>query len=199
VLKEDALKLVYHCDVRVLTEPGYGTITVLPAPRLAPDRPGRGVRVHVIAGGGCGEEVLRRLCLSDYVVTCGVLNHGDSDADVAAALDIETVLEKPFSPVGEAAIESARRMVQKADAVVVCAVPFGPGNMANLRLAEEALANYKPVFFAPGIADRDYTADRSAAAAEEKLASGGAVAWQAITDLLALLPRDRHNDAEHTG
>jgi iron complex transport system ATP-binding protein len=188
VLTEDLLSRVYHCDVRVQRNPGNGTVSVAPAPRLAPGCSGRGIRVHVVAGGGCGEEVLRRLCLSEYTITCGVLNQGDSDAEVAEALGIETALEKPFSSVGPAALESARTMTARADAVIVCGVPFGPGNAANLDLAEQALAAKKPVFVMEGVSDRDYTPTRDAARKAARLAADGAVSWRTIADLCNLLP-----------
>jgi len=188
VLTEDLLSRVYRCDVRVQRNPANGTVSVAPAPRLTPGCSGQGIRVHVIAGGGCGEEILRRLCLSEYTITCGVLNQGDSDAEVALALGIETALEKPFSSVGPAAMASARTMAAQADVVIVCGVPFGPGNVVNLDLAGQALAAKKPVFVMEGTSDRDYTPNRDAARKAAKLAADGAVSWRTITDLSNLLP-----------
>jgi iron complex transport system ATP-binding protein len=194
VLREDTLREVYHCDVRVRQDPARGTITVVPAPRLAPERSGQGLHIHVIAGGGTGAEVLRRLSLCGYTITCGVLNRGDSDADVASALGIETVLEKPFSPVARAVLDSAREMAGCADAVVVCGVPFGPGNVVNLDLAAEALADGKPVLIRAGVDARDYTPGRLAAAKARSLTERGGTAWQGITDLLQSIPRRKEGD-----
>ena len=187
VMTEDLLSRVYHCDVRVQRNPANGSVSVVPAPRLTPGCSGRGIRVHVVAGGGCGEDILRRLSLNEYAISCGVLNQGDSDADVAEALGIETALEKPFSPIGHAALEAARQMVSRADAVIVCGVPFGPGNVVNLDLAEQALKAKKRVFVMEGIRDRDYTPNRDAARKSAALLAAGATPWRTITDLFALL------------
>jgi len=187
-LNEETLRRVYHCDVVVQHDAASGLVSVVPARRLAQGCSGRGIRVHVVAGGGCGEELMRRLCLCEYTVTCGVFNQGDSDTEVADALGIEVALEKPFSPIGQSSLDLAMEMAKKADAMVVCGVPFGPGNLVNLSLAEQALAAKKRVFIMAGIADRDYTPGHEASARAKKLESLGAVTWHNITDLLKLLP-----------
>ena len=94
VLTEDMLRRVYHCDVRVHQDPHSGGISILAAPRLPAPGTGKGIHIHVIAGGGCGEPCLRRLALCGYTITCGVVNRGDQDNDVTGALGIETAAEK---------------------------------------------------------------------------------------------------------
>jgi iron complex transport system ATP-binding protein len=187
VLNEELLRRVYHCEVRVQQSPASGAVLVLPAPRLTALRPGKEMRVHVVAGGGCGEEVLRRLLLCGCTVTCGVLNELDSDAEAAAALGIETALEKPFSPVGPVALQKAQSMALRADALIVCGVPFGPGNAVNLDLAAQALAAGKRVFLMEGIETRDYTPDRRAARRASELVAAGARPWRSLADLLQML------------
>lgn len=188
VLREDVLRGVYHCDVMVQKSPVTGSLVVMPARRLARGRCGRGVRVHVVAGGGCGEECVRLLALCEYTVTCGVLNRADSDADVAVALGLETALEKPFSHVGAEALARARGLADAADVVVVCGVPFGPGNVANLELARDALARGKRVFMMDGVEARDYTQEKTAARIAGDMIRGGAVLWKNVADLMDILP-----------
>ena len=189
VLTEERLRPVYHCDVRVQRDARDGTISVIPARRLAPPRSGRGIRLHVIAGGGCGEELLRRLSLCGYDVSCGVLNEQDSDTETAAALEMKIAAEKPFSPVSAAALDAARRLASDAAAVIVSAVPFGPGNVANLALAEEALSRGRPVFLFAGAGGRDYTPNREAASRVAALVAGGAREFPDLTGLIGALPR----------
>ncbi|MFW6151545.1 MAG: ABC transporter ATP-binding protein [Verrucomicrobiota bacterium] len=191
VLNEKTLREVYHCDIRVARDPAKGTLRVLPSPRLAPEHSGRGIRVHVIGGGGCGEEILRRLSICEYTVTCGVLNEQDSDADVTAALDIPTVLEKPFSPITEGAIRRAWKLVEAAQIVIVSSVPFGSGNLANLGLARQAIESGKEVMIMEGIEERDYTAGLQAVDIVNELYSKGAGKWTDITDLVRLLGETR--------
>ena len=189
VLTEALLRRVYHCDVRVHAEPATGVVSVMPARRLTAPHSGRGVRVHVICGGGSGEEAIRRLSLCDYAVTCGVLNQGDSDAAVTAALGMATALERPFSPIGAAALERARRLAGEARAVIVCGMPVGPANLANLSLAEEALGRGTRVLIMDGTAERDYTPDGAATARVAELVRRGAVVWRNLPELFEKLPR----------
>ena len=187
VLTEERLREVYHCDVRVQPNPVNGSVMVTPSPRLAPGRSGKGIHVHCIAGGGSGEEILRRLHLCDYTVTCGVLNQGDSDSLTAAALGIEGTFEQPFSAIGAQTFVEAEAQARQADAVVICPTPFGPGNAVNLDLAARALERNIPVFLAAGVGDRDYTPDRRATKTAAHLVDQGAREWQSVADLFTLL------------
>lgn len=188
VLNEETLRRVYRCDVHVQKNPASGSIIVTPARRLASGFSGRGFRIHVIAGGGCGEECLRSLSLCDYTVTCGVLNQADSDAEVALALGLEVALEKPFSRIGQAALDAARKAAERADAVVICGVPFGPGNTANLLIAREALARGGRVLIMEGVDRRDFTPNREAVNAVSDMIRDGARTWHDMADLLDALP-----------
>lgn len=189
VLNEETLRRVYRCDVRVQKNPASGSVIVTPSRRLIADHSRRGFRIHVIAGGGCGEDCLRSLSLCAYTVTCGVLNQADSDADVALALGLDVALEKPFSHIGQAALDSARNIAKGADAVVVCGVPFGPGNTANLVIAREALARGRKVLVMEGVEQRDFTPDHEATNTVRDLVRDGAVIWRGMADLLDALPR----------
>jgi len=189
VLTDATLSRVYHCDVRVRPDPAGGAPTVGAAPRLVSASGGRGVRIFVIPGGGSGEELMRRLNLCDYSVSCGVLNRLDTDAEVADALGLGLTAEKPFSPISRPALDQAAADIATAHAVVVCAVPFGPGNLGNLALAERALDARKPVWIAAGVEGRDYTPSRAATARVRALLARGARSWSTIAELLAALPR----------
>jgi iron complex transport system ATP-binding protein len=189
VLTEEMLRKVYHCRVKVEHNPQSGAVMVVPSPRLVAGGSAKGVRVHVVAGGGCGEDLLRRLGLCEYEVTCGVLNDGDRDAVTAAALDFKTVLEKPFSPIGGDAFVEAEHMAEGAQALVVCGVPFGSGNVVNLDLAERMQSRGVPVYLMEKIGERDFTSDRKATAISERLLNAGAKEWVSPADLLEMLPK----------
>ena len=188
VLTPETLRRAFRCDVRIQSDPATGSVTVVPARRLSSGRSGRGIRVHVIAGGGCGEVVLRQLALCEYAVSAGVLNRGDRDAEAAQALGIAAALEKPFSPVGADALADAGRMSADARALILCDVPFGPGNVANLDLAETALRRGAAVLVMEGIQARDYTPTREAVRRVEALLGNGATLYRSVADLLDLLP-----------
>jgi iron complex transport system ATP-binding protein len=188
VLTEDTLRRVYHCDVRVHQDPHSGGISILAAPRLPAPGSGKGLHIHIIGGGGCGEAILRRLSLCGYTLTSGVLNLGDKDAEVASALGAGTALEKPFCPISREALDEARKLARNAHALIMAPVPFGSGNLTNFDLLDEALTAGKPVFIAAGIENRDYTRNRDAVARVQVLLTRGAALYQDVTDLIPLLP-----------
>jgi len=188
VLTQDALRRVYHCDVRVHHDPTAGSLTVVPARSPQPAPTGKRRSVHVVAGGGCGSELIRHLLMAGHAVSCGVLNEGDADALLAAALGVETVLEKPFSPITPAAVERAGQLAARADAVVLTDVPFGSGNEPNLEIAEHALlAGRRVLVMDAALADRDYTAHKSATRRVALLVEQGARSCPTLREVLEQL------------
>ncbi len=188
VLTEETLRQVYNCDVRVCQDPQSGGLSILAAPRLPAAETGKGIRIHVLAGGGCGEAILRRLALCGYALSCGVVNRGDMDAEVGSVLGVQLVLEQPFSPINREVLQTAQDLASKADAVILTPIPFGTGNLANLEILESALAAGKPVFIASGIGKRDYTPTHQAEQRIEKLLAQGAKPYRDVAELLTLLP-----------
>ncbi len=189
VLEPDRLRRVYRCDLRV--EFDAAGIPVVRPPLPLPGAQGSTrLPVHVIAGGGSGGEALRRLAVAGHPVTCGVLNEGDHDARTAAALGLPCALERPFSPIGAAALGEARRLLDGAAAVVLCDTAFGPGNLANLDLALEARRRGLPVWVhAADIAPRDFTPDGDARGRQAELMAAGARPWSTVDALLQELAK----------
>ncbi len=187
VLQADLLQATYHCDVAVSHDPQRGAITVNPARRLPALPPGTGIRCHVIGGGGSAGELLRRLTLGGYCVSCGVLNSGDSDHVSAAALDVATVVEKPFSPISAKSLESARALAEDSRICVLANVPFGTGNTANLHIAEDIHRRGGRVFIFEGIESRDYTSDGEATRRLQRLLDLGAETWKHTSRLMQQL------------
>ena len=190
VLEPEVLSRVYNCDLHVQQDPYTGYLQVTGAIDSLRRRQKLNRSVHVIAGGGSGIELYRRLLIEGYEVTTGVLNRLDSDAEAARALNIPAVLEQPFSPVGSDAIAQALKMVADADAVILSQVPFGSGNLVNLTLAEAALNSGKPVYLADGIATRDYTEGKAALAFTNRLMQSGAKAWHSMSELMTHLQQE---------
>jgi iron complex transport system ATP-binding protein len=187
VMQEELLGRVYGCDLRVRHDPLSGNPLVSGVLDTVAGNSIVRKRLHVVCGGGSGIELFRRLSIEGFGVTTGVLNRLDSDADAARALDLPCALEQPFSAVGAAAFRQAQTMVEEADGVVVGLVPFGPGNLVNLRLAESALKAGKPVWIASGTASRDYTPGREAATTVAQLRRAGAIEWTGVQELTTLL------------
>ena len=130
-------------------------------------------RIHLMAGGGSGGDILRRLVDAGLSVSAGVLPLFDSDTAVAEELHVPTVLEVPFAPISETTRERLRGVLAETSIVVVAPFPVGPANLANL----EELRDYpRPdrIFFLAQTAGRDwdYTGGTAAALRAEVLGRG---------------------------
>ena len=189
VLRPELLSRIYNCELQVRTDPWSGELQVSGDLVTGRRRKALDRRIHVVAGGGSGIELYRRLLIEGYEVTTGVLNKLDSDAEAARALHLDAVLEQPFSAIGSACYREASVMAGAADMVVVTDVPFGSGNLVNLSLASEALSAGKPVFLAEGIGSRDYTEGNAAGRKTDELLADGAVTWSSIHELLVHLQK----------
>ena len=199
VLQENILRDIYHCDVRIQQDSHTGSVIVVPARRLTPPPSGERLSVHVIAGGGSAGELLRRLCLCGSRVTCGVLNQGDTDARSGEALGIKLTLEKPFSPISVEAFERANQMAEDADVVILSEVPFGPGNLINIKIAEHALKRGSTVLVNDrNLEQRDYSGHGEAVSEIRHLIRAGAVSWHQVNEVLTALSRVRNAPARGT-
>lgn len=182
VLTEAIIERGYGRRVTVGVHPATGRPSVLSWPsdvaRAVPNR------VHVVSGGGSGAAMIRRLVADGHSVTAGVLNVGDSDWETARALGVETADEAPFHAISPAARGRADALVRAADVVVVAAVPVGPGNLENLRVAAEAAARGQRVVFAGAVDDgRDFTGGAAAALYAEAVARGAETTADAVSAL----------------
>lgn len=185
VLRATTLRDVYHCAVTVARDAAAGSLRVFPRIEAAADGGLPRRRVHVICGGGSGEELLRRLALAGHMVTCGVINERDTDAICAQALGMAVTLERPFSPISPAALASAAAQAAAAEALIVCDVPFGSGNAANLQLAEEARrAGRRVLLNSARLEARDYTPERSVLPRLRALLDAGAEPWEHLAEVL---------------
>jgi iron complex transport system ATP-binding protein len=127
-------------------------------PPIAPAE-GKGIRVHVICGAGSGAELLEYLVEAGCEVSVGVLNVADSDQQVAERLNLPRAEEAPFSDISPEVHKQNYDLAAAADVVVVCAIPFGHGNLANLEVAKAALLAGRKVLLTanPPIETRDFT------------------------------------------
>ncbi|MBP7275553.1 MAG: ABC transporter ATP-binding protein [Kiritimatiellae bacterium] len=186
VLRDELLSEAYDAPLHAYRDAAGGWRVTAESGTLAAAPAGSG-RVHVIGGGGSASVLLRRLKLAGWTLTCGALNEGDFDAQTARALGIETALERPFSPLGADALNAARALAARADALIVSATAFGSGNLANLDLAREAVARGCPVLVnMQDLTARDFTGGEANARIEQLLTSG-ARPWRHPGDLPALL------------
>lgn len=148
--------------VRCLTsrDPMTGALVLTPLERpIRVHGAHRGLRVHVVCGGGSGAHVLYRLVLHGYRVTAGPLGDGDTDAEAARSLGIDYVRIPAFADVSPGAHERHLEMARTAEIAVLCEVPFGRGNVVNLEAL--SLAPERIGLGLSSLAERDFSGGRA--------------------------------------
>ncbi|HHV80285.1 MAG: ABC transporter ATP-binding protein [Dictyoglomi bacterium] len=158
VLTSANLKEVFNIDVIVRQHPVYDGIYILPLSRSSGGYRDLDIKVHIICGGGTGAKILY-LLHRYFDLSCGVVNLLDSDADVCNELGIPAVFEAPFSPISDENYQKNLNMIDRSDVVVISSLPFGKGNLANLKSFGYAIEKGKLTIMIddPPIEDRDFT------------------------------------------
>ncbi len=202
VLEPQLLRRVYGIDVQVGILRGAAHLSILPpgeeAQEIEQEKPNR-PRVHLMAGGGSGELLMRGLADAHVPFIAGALNIGDSDHALALRLASEVITEQPYAPISVAALEQVRTSLMQASLLILCPMPIGPGNLSLLREATLAAKRGVAVLlFAPaengsrvaaeeprtaedrlvqrtGIAMRDYTNGEGLELVREMLQAGARV------------------------
>lgn len=185
VLSEASLREVFGVDVRVEDNPYTGAPRILPVARARLEAV-RAPVVHLVCGGGSGGQLLRRLQVAGCRLTAGPLNRGDSDQILAAALGIECVIEEPFRAMSSRALTEAGRLCRAADLLVVAPTFWGEGNLANLDLVADFLAQGGQVLLMAPAPAQDFCRGQ-AWQRLENLRTGGAVVLPDVDAVLARL------------
>lgn len=95
-------------------------------------------KVFVIAGGGSGAPVYRRLQRQGIPFATGILQKNDMDYPVAARLAARVISVDPFAEMDEAAVREARETMERCEYVICAVEHFGITNRANQDLLENA-------------------------------------------------------------
>lgn len=103
----------------------------LEAPRGTPE-------IFVIAGGGSGRNVYRRLQREGKPFATGILYSNDLDAPAARALAAEALVAEAFEPVSHELLEAAKRSMEACERVICCREEFGSLETANRELFDHA-------------------------------------------------------------
>ncbi|MGA8665046.1 MAG: ABC transporter ATP-binding protein [Thermoplasmata archaeon] len=150
-------------------------------------RRSRRLRVHVVAGGGTGVLLLRRLVEEGFEVSAGALPLFDSDTETAHELGVSVAVEIPFAPLGAEARARNRVLLAAAEAIVVAPFPVGPSNLANLEDLQE-FSSRIPIFLMdpPPGTSLEFAGGR-ATEVRQRLVSEGAIRMRDVPALLATL------------
>ena len=104
-------------------------------------------KVFVIAGGGSGRNLYRRLQRQQTAFVTGILYENDLDAPAARALASEAFLADAFEPVPEALQKKAAQRLSGCEKVICCRKNFGSYESANRALLDRAVQLGKEVEF----------------------------------------------------
>jgi iron complex transport system ATP-binding protein len=145
VLEPGLLRRVYGVNVQVGILRGATHLSVLP-PASEPvedgvdklEKPSQSY-VHVMAGGGSGEVLMRALADARVPFVAGALNIGDSDHMLALRLAQEVITEQPYTPISLEVLAHVRESLAQAALLILCPAPIGPGNLALLQEAVQAI------------------------------------------------------------
>ncbi len=174
VVNPDLIEKAFGIRLEVLDDPSTGKPGVLYRRTAPAQTQGRGLRIHVICGGGSGRGVIGMLAGQGHAVSAGVLNRGDSDEVFARNAGAAVIQAPPFSPVPAQAHAENSEAARKAQAVVVCPAPIGPGNLLNLKAAAEALEAGVKVALVDPQSIADYTGGEARKMLDSLLARGAA-------------------------
>jgi iron complex transport system ATP-binding protein len=194
VLTTERLRDVFAVRAVVGTDAVTGSVSVTPVMREGAAMASRPGTVFVACGAGSGAALMRRLALAGYAVTAGALNRGDVDQAVAAALAIERVDLPPFEPLGERERARVNALAAAADVRVVCDLPFGRSNVANLQAVARVAG--PTVLVGEFGDDRDFTGGEATRLWDSMSAAGargvhdGAAALGAVQEVLGTHEND---------
>lgn len=160
VLTEKNLKEVYGAEVSIRKLPETNSLYVASVSRAggSKNKEEKKFRVHLICGGGSGSPLMHSLIRKNFTVSAGVLSPIDDDYKEASRLGVETVGCSPFEAIHEAEHLKNKKLAEKSEVVVLTDMPFGKGNLKNLKLAQE-ISKHKPtiVIKQESISEKDFT------------------------------------------
>ena len=172
VVTAEMLRSVFGVRAVVGTDAVTGAVSVTPVLRDGAVSEERRGNVLLVGGAGTAAPLMRRLVRSGWEVSAAALNAGDADAVLAEALGVDYTEIPPFAPMDSAAAVNVAQAADRADAIVVCNVPFGHGNIDNMLVAVRA---GKPLVLMGGIAERDFAGGAANSYWIEAVAAGAVV------------------------
>lgn len=158
VLTEENIRAVYNAEVLIKSNPlsEKPFVTLVPEVNRAKKRKQKDFKIHVISGGGTAKKFLYKLENLGYQLSIGVLNIGDADWQAAKELGIKIVEAPPFIDISKKEIQKNREFIEKADLIILSDLPFGHGNLANLKVLLDYPDKPKILFYNLDIKKRDY-------------------------------------------
>ncbi|HWR38610.1 MAG TPA: ABC transporter ATP-binding protein [Patescibacteria group bacterium] len=137
VLTVDNLERAYGLQAAVFLNKITGNLDI--HTYAVSDKTTRKPHIHIIGGGGAAGDLMRVLYENNYPLTAGVLQGGDTDAEVAAAFGIDYVEGISFCAINAKQLLQHRKKIMAADLTVLGNICYGQQNIENLRAAFTAV------------------------------------------------------------
>ncbi|MDD6232917.1 MAG: ABC transporter ATP-binding protein [Frisingicoccus sp.] len=108
--------------------------------------PVKGVpEIFVIAGGGTGRPIFRRLQREGKAFAAGILYENDLDFPPAKALAVNVIGAKAFEPMAAELAEQAKQIIDQCGRVICTRKNFGSFEMMNKELLDYAMKTNKRI------------------------------------------------------
>jgi len=196
VLTSENIKSVYHVKALVKKHPLTGSIYTFPLCFNGKTETKKREKIHLVCGGGSGSALMRELWDRGYEVSAGVTNVFDADFETATLLNVPLVGEAPFSPITDESYRKNLRMIRESKAIILAEIPFGEGNLLNLKAVRQALKEGMRVVIInkTPIHERDYTKGRATRIFED-LKREGAIFVKDEKEALSLIEKILNPDS----
>jgi iron complex transport system ATP-binding protein len=151
------IKEIFNTDVHISVSPVGNKPYIYALTR--PEIEKKGIRVHVICGGGSGSDIISKLHAEGFDISSGVLTIGDLDWKISKENDAQLAEEVPFVGISDEAYSRNRELALEADVIVITGLYIGRSNIRNLELLEENKLQDKPLMILEdnSFAERDYS------------------------------------------
>lgn len=182
------IKSIFNIDVQVEVSPLTNKPYIYSA--AVPQIKKNDVKVHVICGGGTGNDIITSLYNSGFEVSSGVLSIGDLDWKVSKDLDLRIAEDIPFTKISDAAYETNKKLCEAADYIILTDFYIGKGNIPNLQVLLEDKLSDKPLLIIgdESFRDRDIT-DGIAAGLYDRIKSREASRLVSLEGMFNLLSK----------
>ena len=160
VMTPENLQRVFRVEVKVAQNPFTGTPQIHPLLNISVHRLDQ-LKIHLVGGGGSGRTLLRKLHLAGARLSSGPLNKGDSDEELARAIELPVAHEVAFHPFSARVLKEAAELIAIADILVIATGCWGEGNLACLDLAKTPLMAGKPVYLLAPLPEHDFTGGKA--------------------------------------
>ncbi len=154
----------------------------------------RNKSVHVICGGGSGSDIIKELYFDGYDISSGVITIGDQDWKTSKDYEAEVAEEIPFTGISDKAYLLNKKLMLKADYIVLADVYFGRANIRNLDILLEEEVKDKMIYIISDgtFKERDYS-EGSALELYKKIKANSKVRLISKKELLEELVRQDLN------